>query len=362
MPSSTPAGTFTDTVRRARTRPSPPQLPHGCGITVPMPAQVGHGRLVITWPRKDRCTLCTSPRPLAGVAGGRVGARRGAGAGAGRADHRGVDGEVPGGAERGLGQLQVQPDQRVRALPDPAARAARGGRAEEGVHDVAEAAEAGAERAAGRAAAGRQRVAAEVHDLPLLRVGQHLVRRRDLLEALLRRRVRVDVRVQLPGELAVGPLDLLARRVPAHPEHAVVIRRHDTPASWHSVVQTASLRVGTPCSPGLGGGRHPAGSGRPVTARRAPRRRRRRGCRRRTGPSPRRCRAGRWCSRAASTSSVIRSAGSSQDTSNSSPSGSLAYSALVVAWSEAPTSAPASASRPAIRSSSSSVSTSQARW
>ena len=102
-----------------------------------------------------------------------------------------------------------------------------------------------AERAARpRSAARRERVAAEVDDLPLLRVGEHLVRRRDLLEPLLRRRVRVDVRVQVPRELAVGPLDLLARRVPAHPEHAVVVRRHDTPASWHSIVQTASLRAG----------------------------------------------------------------------------------------------------------------------
>ena len=63
MPSSTPAGIFTETVRRARTRPSPAQLGHGCGITVPVPEQVGQGRLVITWPRNERWTLCTSPRP-----------------------------------------------------------------------------------------------------------------------------------------------------------------------------------------------------------------------------------------------------------------------------------------------------------
>ena len=32
-------------------------------MTIPVPEQVGHGRLVITWPRNDRCTLWISPRP-----------------------------------------------------------------------------------------------------------------------------------------------------------------------------------------------------------------------------------------------------------------------------------------------------------
>ena len=44
--------------------------------------------------------------------------------------------------------------------------------------------------------------------LPTLRVGQHLVRLVDLLEALLGGGIRVDVRVPLLGELAEGALDL----------------------------------------------------------------------------------------------------------------------------------------------------------
>ena len=120
--------TLTVSVRRARTRPSPPHSGTGCGMTLPKPWQGGHGREVITWPRNERCTLWISPRPrqMSQVAGWVPGG--GAGAGAGRADHRGVDGEVPGHPEGRLGQVEVEPDQRV--LPPcrtAAARPARGG-------------------------------------------------------------------------------------------------------------------------------------------------------------------------------------------------------------------------------------------
>ena len=63
MPSSTPAGTLTVSVRRARTRPSPEHSPQGCSMIDPSPEQRGQVRVVMTWPRKDRCTCCTSPRP-----------------------------------------------------------------------------------------------------------------------------------------------------------------------------------------------------------------------------------------------------------------------------------------------------------
>ena len=63
MPLSTPAGTFTVRVRRARTRPSPLHSPHGCSMTEPSPPQRGQARVVMTWPRNERCTCCTSPRP-----------------------------------------------------------------------------------------------------------------------------------------------------------------------------------------------------------------------------------------------------------------------------------------------------------
>ena len=56
-------GIFTAISRRACTRPSPPHWWHGSGMTSPTPRQVGHGRAVITWPRRERCTVCTSPRP-----------------------------------------------------------------------------------------------------------------------------------------------------------------------------------------------------------------------------------------------------------------------------------------------------------
>ncbi|MDQ1201019.1 hypothetical protein QE449_001637 [Rhodococcus sp. SORGH_AS303] len=64
IPLPTPAGTFTASSRRARTRPSPPHLRQGSGIVSPAPRQVGHGRAVMTCPRNDRWTDCTSPAPL----------------------------------------------------------------------------------------------------------------------------------------------------------------------------------------------------------------------------------------------------------------------------------------------------------
>ncbi len=63
VPSSTPAGMRTLMVRRVRTRPSPSHSGHGLRITVPNPPQPGHGLVAITWPRNDRVTWLTSPRP-----------------------------------------------------------------------------------------------------------------------------------------------------------------------------------------------------------------------------------------------------------------------------------------------------------
>ncbi len=50
-------------LRRERTRPSPAHSGHGGGTTVPKPWHCGHGLDVMTWPRKDRVTWETSPRP-----------------------------------------------------------------------------------------------------------------------------------------------------------------------------------------------------------------------------------------------------------------------------------------------------------
>src|SRR5690606_28398626 len=93
-------------------------------------------------------------------------------------------------------------------------------------HDVLEADER-TTRATGRTGPTRgQRVTAEVDDLPLLVVGEDLVRGVDLLELLLRLRIRVDVRVVLAGQLAVGALDLVGGGVPAHAENSVVVLGH----------------------------------------------------------------------------------------------------------------------------------------
>src|SRR5262249_60181685 len=56
-----------------------------------------------------------------------------------------------------------------------------------------------------------------------VRVRQHLVGLRGLLEALLGRRVMVDVRVMGAGELAVGTLDLLLARRAANAKHLVEV-------------------------------------------------------------------------------------------------------------------------------------------
>src|SRR5690606_33088186 len=119
------------------------------------------------------------------VARGDRAALRHSGAAAQVAQHRGVDGDVLVDARRAFLAPQPQPDERVGTGLHPAARAttpatARGG-AEEGVHDVAEPAEA-AERIAAAAATRRtgtavHGVTAQVDDLALLGVGQHLVGR-----------------------------------------------------------------------------------------------------------------------------------------------------------------------------------------
>ena len=93
-----------------------------------------------------------------------------------------------------------------------------------------------------------ERVAAQVVALPLLRVGQHLVRGGDLLEPLLRLRVRVDVGVQLAGEPAVGPLDLVRGGVAADAEDVVEVLRHQDSArmrpTYRATARTAAIVAG----------------------------------------------------------------------------------------------------------------------
>ena len=146
---------------------------------------------------------------------------------------RGVDLELAGDAEGRLGQLDVEPDQRVLAAAGARARTAplAAGRRAPPPKNASmmsvnekpwpgEAAEALAEG-----------VAAAVVRRPLLRVAQHLVGAGDLLEPLLRLRVRVDVRVQLAGQLAVGLLDVVGARVAGDAEELVGVLGHWFPSS-----------------------------------------------------------------------------------------------------------------------------------
>ena len=158
VPLSTPAGILTVSVRRERIRPSPAHSGHGVGTTVPKPWHCGHGREVMTWPRKDRVTCETSPRPrhmsqvCAEVPGAAPSPR------AGRTDDGRVDLDVLGRAEGRLVEVDLQPDHRVLAAPGTRPRPALRRRAEERVHDVGEVAEATGSEAA-RATAARLRTA-----------------------------------------------------------------------------------------------------------------------------------------------------------------------------------------------------------
>ena len=67
-------------------------------------------------------------------------------------------------------------------------------------------------------------IAAQVVDLTLLSIGQDFVGGRDFLELLLRRRIRIDVRVQLARKLAVCLLDFVGAGITCDAKQAVVVR------------------------------------------------------------------------------------------------------------------------------------------
>ncbi len=156
--------------------------------------------------------------PLAHIAGRDAGARGRAGPLAGLAQHGGVDLQLADAAEGRLGEVDVDPDQRILAAPVPRARPALRAAAEERVDDVAEA-EALEPVAAERAAAPVVRAA-------LVRVGEHVVGGADLLETVLGVLVGVDVGVQLAGEAAVGPLDVVRARLAGDAEDFVQVGGH----------------------------------------------------------------------------------------------------------------------------------------
>ena len=198
-------------------------------MTTPTPRQVGHGRDVIIWPSSERCTVCTSPRPPQVSHGYRRGIAVGALALAAVAQHRGVDGDLFGHAGRALFEVEPHPQQRVRARPDPADRAARRrtsaeAAAEEGLEYIAQAAETA--EPAGRRGGVFQRIPAQVDDAALLRVAQHFVGDADFLEFRLRGLIGVDVGMQFARQLAVRAFDLRIAGVSAHAEQPVVVACH----------------------------------------------------------------------------------------------------------------------------------------
>jgi hypothetical protein len=163
--------------------------------------------------------------PTAGVAGRRRRILVGAAALAAVTQHRGVNGDLLADAGRAFGEVQPHPQQRIRTRLDPPDRSA-GGRAatEERLEHIAQTTEA-TESVRGRPRV-RQRVATQVDDASLLRVGQHLVGDADLLEFGLGDLVGVDVGVQLTRQLAISAFDLRIARVLAHAEQPVIVACH----------------------------------------------------------------------------------------------------------------------------------------
>ena len=217
------------------TRPSPRHVGHGVAIDLADPAAA------LARARRDHLAehALANAADLAGAvalrARDRLGGSAGAAAPAVVAALRQAQRHRDLGAEHGLLEREVGDDFHVlaagrsaRAAP-PAAERARLA-AEEGVEQVAQpAAEPGIRPAAGATDA---RVAEAVVTGTLIRVGQHLVGPRQLLEVLACLRiVGVGVGVQLAGLLPVRPLDLVGRRRMWHAEDGVEVAGHRQPSS-----------------------------------------------------------------------------------------------------------------------------------
>ena len=227
-------------------RPSPWHVTHRSSTMRPSPRQRGHADTLTICPSIVWRTDRTSPRPLhCGHVVGDVPAGPRCRCRSRTVEHPEVD-LLLGPGDRLLERdPQVVPQVRSRLRP-PAP--CRGGRrtAEERVEDVAEATEpGGAEPEVPFATAPDSRPAEHVVALAAVRVGQHLVGLVDLLEALLRRGVRVDVGVPLLGELAERSLDLGIGGAPFHAEDGVVVE-----FGGHSTVKDTRGRPRTRSGPG----------------------------------------------------------------------------------------------------------------
>ena len=220
-----PAGIVTRRVRLRSTRPSPRHVSHGLLDDATLAPAARARRHVDHLPEHrlaDGANLA-APVALRTGRGRRPGLGAAAAAGLARVEHPELD-LLLGPDDRFL-ERDPQVVAQVRAgLRPPAPRGGRGRPAEERIEDVAEPTEpGGAEPEVPLAAATDTGPAEHVIALSAVRVGQHLVRLVDLLEALLRRRVRVDVGVPLLGELAERPLDLGVGGAAFHAEDGVVV-------------------------------------------------------------------------------------------------------------------------------------------
>src|SRR5699024_3924824 len=171
------------------------------------------------------------PLPLAHPTGGRRGVSRRSLPVAGLTQDRRVDLDLLGDPGGALLEIERHADEcvgaRLDATAGPAGSAARTA-TEERFEDVAqapatEAATSGEASPVTAAGGVVERVAAHVDDPALLGIGQHLVHRGDLGELLTCLVRRVDIGVQLAGELPVRPLDLGLRGSPIDPEGPVVV-------------------------------------------------------------------------------------------------------------------------------------------
>ncbi len=208
-------------------RPRPPHSAQGVSAILPSPAQASQTTARTIWPKAVRVTWRSCPAPSQrsqvriGVPGSaplplqcsqtptasKVISRCGPGQHLLEADlDRG--GDVPAAGRAAAAEPEGVPGA-DRRRPGRCPRSSR-------------------TRAARRPATGTQAVVAEgVIGLAPLRVGEHLVGLRRLLELLLGGGVvRVDVRMELPGEAAEGPLHLRVGGPTLEPEHLVVVARH----------------------------------------------------------------------------------------------------------------------------------------
>lgn len=172
---------------------------------------------------------------VANVAGGRRGAGTAATAITRGADDGRVDFQLLVDAEDGLTQFHPHRDEGVLTATRARCRTAATASAatsEEGLEDVLEGKAIAAATVVSATVIVAVFIARGVVDAALLRVREDLVGVRDRLETVLGIRGVIDVRVQLPGQLAVSLLDFLGCRVAGDAQCVVVIAQNVALFTW----------------------------------------------------------------------------------------------------------------------------------